>query len=307
MPLLRNRVAASSSSHRAWCARSCATCCSDRKRKMSERRNSGSATCNNDTSTGRPVRCFHTAYLTPQRERGVASTGTSRRCMVASVVESKMPERAAASEFGVSVDSPSRFSDMGQYQEGEHGDERRRGGGEQQPDQAYRFVPELALQDGKPGRVRRVRDHGESAAGDGARDEGILKFPRKAVDERAEVGERRVVGDGGEAGSDEIHDGRIDVGERRPEPPLLEAAETDESREEEGHQQALAQDQRVLVLRIGRRESEEEQKQPEENHRVVREYDDADKKKQVHGGDVAGQRRAQRRVVVHAAFGLELP
>ena len=67
------------------------------------------------------------------------------------------------------------------------------------------LVLELAAQDGEAGGVRGVGDHRQPAARDGAGDERALELLGQALDLRAQVGQRRVVGDRGQYGGAEIH------------------------------------------------------------------------------------------------------
>ena len=68
---------------------------------------------------------------------------------------------------------------------GQHGDQRRRQRRGQQAERMHRLVVEMASQDREAGRVRRVGDHGQAAAGHGAGHDRVLELVGKAVDQRA--------------------------------------------------------------------------------------------------------------------------
>ena len=67
---------------------------------------------------------------------------------------------------------------------------------QQQAARTDRLVGKTALEQRHAGRVGRIGDHGQPATGHGAGHQHVLRFVGDAGDQRAQVGQRRVVGDG---------------------------------------------------------------------------------------------------------------
>jgi hypothetical protein len=75
----------------------------------------------------------------------------------------------------------------GQDPERHDRDQRRRQRRDQEAERTDRLFVEVALEDGEPGRVGRVGDDGQAAAGDRPGDEGVFEGVVDALDQRAEV------------------------------------------------------------------------------------------------------------------------
>ena len=107
---------------------------------------------------------------------------------------------------------------------------------------------------------------------------------RDALDERAQVGEGGVVGDGREAQRAREQGQGLQARDDGLQPPLLHAAQHHQPRQEEAHQQCLFEDERALVACIGLRVAQEHQKDAQKHHRVVCKQHHARQQRNVHSG-----------------------
>lgn len=101
------------------------------------------------------------------------------------------------------------------------------------------------------------------------------------LDQRGQIGQRRIVGNRRQANGQIKQERRLDTDQRRLQPPLLQAAKHDQTGQKEGDQQAFAQDQTILIALVGFGIAEEEQEQAHEDCRVVGEQDNCDEKGEV--------------------------
>jgi len=81
------------------------------------------------------------------------------------------------------------------------------------------------------------------------------------------------------------------------QPPCLHSADDDKARKEESHQEALAQNEPVLVLGVGRSDCQEDEQNAHEDCRMVGEENDARDEQQMQGDERTWHRRNARRVI----------
>ena len=116
-----------------------------------------------------------------------------------------------------------------------------------------------------------------------------LKASDSALDQRAEVGQRGVVGDRGQRRGAAEHGAgapccsSIGCSHQRCRPPS-----TTSPARKKATSSALADDERVLVALVGLREAEEQQEQAHEDGRMVREQHHADEQRDVHRRPATG-------------------
>ena len=162
-------------------------------------------------------------------------------------------------------------------------------------------VLEAVFQDRKACRIGCIGDDGEPATRNRASDHRILEVIGDAIHQGAQVGERRVVSDGGEKCGSIVESRGAHIRQHRLEPPLLLATEHNEPSEEERDHQALTEHQSRLVALVGFGEAQEEEEQREEDDGVVAEDHDTGQERHVYADDPARHVELERAPVKSSA------
>ena len=146
----------------------------------------------------------------------------------------------------------------------------------------------MAVEDALAGGVGSVGNHGEPAASDGTRNDGIFCSVADPFHLGGEIGNRGVVVECGENGRAK-HQGVVGQSEDdRFDPPCLATTMDDEGGEEESDEHGAAHGDAVLVVAGGYHKGHEEQEAADEEDRVVGGVDGPREKEDMDENDPSG-------------------